>query len=273
MAMEMGKPIAAGKAEVEKSAGACDYFAENAASFLARQQIQSDASRSYVRFDPLGPVLAIMPWNFPFWQVIRFAAPALMAGNVALLKHAANVPECALAIERIFAEAQFPPGVFSTLLIEDNLAAEKLIDHPASSRCDPHRQRAGGKGGVGGGGASVKKTVMELGGSDPFIVLADADVRTVAGLAAERALHQQRPKLHRRQAVHRRARNRRGVCSGDDRGDGGDESGDPLDGATRVGPLARLDLLETLHGQVQRSVEQGAIAAWRQPSARPGVLL
>jgi len=258
MAMEMGKPIAAGEAEVEKCAGACDFFAENAASFLAQRQIQSDASRSYVRFDPLGPVLAIMPWNFPIWQVIRFAAPALMAGNVALLKHAPNVPGCALAIEQIFADAKFPPGVFSTLLIEDNQAAEKLIDHPAIRAVTLTGSERAGRAVSAAAGRALKKTVMELGGSDPFIVLADADVPSVAARAAEaRCINSGQSCIAAKRFIVERAI--------------ADEFeaamvaamaamkvGDPLDRATQVGPLARLDLLETLHRQVQRSVEQGA---------------
>jgi succinate-semialdehyde dehydrogenase/glutarate-semialdehyde dehydrogenase len=258
MAMEMGKPIAAGEAEVEKCAGACEFFAENAASFLAERKIQSDASRSYVRFDPLGPVLAIMPWNFPIWQVIRFAAPALMAGNVVLLKHAPNVPGCALAIERTFTDAKFPPGVFSTLLIEDNTAAEKWIDHPAIRAVTLTGSERAGRAVSSAAGRALKKTVMELGGSDPFIVLADADVPSVAARAAEaRCINSGQSCIAAKRFIVERAI--------------ADEFeaamtaamatmkvGDPLDRATRVGPLARLDLLETLHRQVQRSVEQGA---------------
>jgi succinate-semialdehyde dehydrogenase/glutarate-semialdehyde dehydrogenase len=258
MAMEMGKPIAAGQAEVEKCAGACDFFADNAASFLAERQIQSDASRSYVRFDPLGPVLAIMPWNFPVWQVIRFAAPALMAGNVALLKHAPNVPGCALAIERTFTDAEFPPGVFSTLLIEDNLAAEKLIDHPAIRAVTLTGSERAGRAVSSAAGGALKKTVMELGGSDPFIVLADADVPSVAARAAEaRCVNSGQSCIAAKRFIVERA-------IADDfeaamvAAMAAMKVGDPLDRATQVGPLARLDLLETLHRQVQRSVEQGA---------------
>jgi succinate-semialdehyde dehydrogenase/glutarate-semialdehyde dehydrogenase len=258
MAMEMGKPIAAGEAEVEKCAGACDFYAESAAAFLAQRQIQSDASRSYVRFDPLGPVLAIMPWNFPFWQVIRFAAPALMAGNVALLKHAPNVPGCALAIERIFSDAKFPPGVFSTLLIEDNTAAEKLIDHPAIRAVTLTGSERAGRAVSSAAGGALKKTVMELGGSDPFIVLADADVQSVAARAAEaRCINSGQSCIAAKRFIVQRA-----IAEEFEAAMIGAMAamkvGDPLDRATQVGPLARLDLLETLHGQVQRSVEQGA---------------
>ncbi|MGD0768308.1 MAG: NAD-dependent succinate-semialdehyde dehydrogenase [Tepidisphaeraceae bacterium] len=258
MAVEMGKPIAAGEAEVEKCAGACDFFAENAARFLAAREIQSDASRSYVRFDPVGPVLAIMPWNFPIWQVIRFAAPALMAGNVALLKHAPNVPGCALAIERTFTDAKFPPGVFSTLLIEDNQAAEKLIDHPAVRAVTLTGSERAGRAVSSAAGRALKKTVMELGGSDPFIVLADADVQTVAARAAEaRCVNSGQSCIAAKRFIVERA-----IADEFEAAMVAAMSamkvGDPLDRATQVGPLARLDLLETLHRQVQRSVEQGA---------------
>jgi len=258
MAMEMGKPIAAGVGEVEKCAGACDFFAENAAPFLAEREIQSDASRSYVRFDPLGPVLAIMPWNFPIWQVIRFAAPALMAGNVALLKHAPNVPGCALAIERTFTDAKFPPGVFSTLLIEDNLAAEKLIGHPAIRAVTLTGSERAGRAVSAAAGRALKKTVMELGGSDPFIVLADADVPSVAARAAEaRCINSGQSCIAAKRFIVER------VIADEFEAAmiaamAAMKVGDPLDRATQVGPLARLDLLETLHRQVQRSVEQGA---------------
>ncbi len=258
MAAEMGKPIAAGEAEVDKCAGACDFFAENAAGFLAPVAIPSDASKSYVRFDPLGPVLAIMPWNFPLWQVIRFAAPALMAGNVAVLKHAPNVPGCALAIEKIFAEAGFPPGVFSSLLISDNRSAEKLIDHPVICAVTLTGSERAGRAVASAAARALKKTVMELGGSDPFIVLADTDPRAAAASAAEsRCVNGGQSCIAAKRFIVER-----------DIADefesalvtamSGMKIGDPLDRATQIGPLARLDLLETLHHQVQRSVDQGA---------------
>jgi succinate-semialdehyde dehydrogenase / glutarate-semialdehyde dehydrogenase len=258
MTAEMGKPIAAGEAEVDKCAGACDFFAENAAGFLAPVAIPSDASKSYVRFDPLGPVLAIMPWNFPLWQVIRFAAPALMAGNVAILKHAPNVPGCALAIERVFADAGFPPGVFSSLLISDNQSAEKLIDHPVICAITLTGSERAGRAVASAAARALKKTVMELGGSDPFIVLADADPRAAAASAAEsrcvnggqsciaakRFIVEQNIADEFESAL---------VAAMSDM-----KIGDPLDRATKIGPLARLDLLEALDRQVQRSVNQGA---------------
>jgi succinate-semialdehyde dehydrogenase / glutarate-semialdehyde dehydrogenase len=258
MTAEMGKPIAAGEAEVDKCAGACDYFAENAAAFLAPLAIPSDASKSYVRFDPLGPVLAIMPWNFPFWQVVRFAAPALMAGNVAILKHAPNVPGCALAIESIFSDAGFPTGVFRSLLISDNQLAEKLIDHPVICAVTLTGSERAGRAVASAAARALKKTVMELGGSDPFIVLADADPRAAAASAAEsRCVNTGQSCIAaKRFIVERNIADE--FESALIAAMSAMKVGDPMDRATKIGPLARLDLLETLHGQVQRSVEQGA---------------
>src|SRR3954451_13268798 len=170
MALEMGKPIADGEAEVEKCAAGCDYFAEHAREYLAPQVIPSDASRSYVRYDPLGVVFAIMPWNFPFWQVFRFAAPSLMAGNVGVLKHAENVPGCATAIERVFHDAGSPPGVFTTLMI-DRSGAEAVIRHPAVRAVTLTGSDRAGRAVASQAGDVLKKCVLELGGSDPFIVL------------------------------------------------------------------------------------------------------
>ena len=185
MTAEMGKPIVASEAEVDKCAGCLEYFAENGHKFLEPRVIGSDASKSYVRFDPIGPVLAIMPWNFPFWQVVRFAAPTLMAGNVGVLKHAPYVPGCAVALEKVFAEEGFPVGDFSSLLISDNAVAERLIEHRAIVAVTLTGSDRAGRAVSSTAGRMLKKTVMELGGSDPFIVLADADVAAVAAKAAE----------------------------------------------------------------------------------------
>src|SRR5258706_1499674 len=183
MAREMGKTIGGAEAEIEKCAAACDYFANHAARLLAIEEVPTDASRSYVRFDPLGPVLAIMPWNFPFWQVFRFAAPSLMAGNVAVLKHAWNVPGCGLAIERIFREADFPQGVFTNLLLDNN-AAEALIAHPRIRAVTLTCSERAGKAVGSAAGRVIKKSVLELGGSDPFIVCPDVNVPATAAAAA-----------------------------------------------------------------------------------------
>ena len=259
MAVEMGKPITAGEAEVEKCAKACEYFAENAARFLSPVEIASDAARSFVRFDPLGPILAIMPWNFPLWQVIRFAAPALMAGNVAVLKHAPNVCGCALMLQETFADAGFPPGVFAALLIEDNERAQKLVEHPAVRGVTLTGSDRAGRSVSAAAGRALKKTVMELGGSDPFIVLADADVRAAAASAAEsRCINSGQSCIAAKRFIIERsiADEFESALSS---AMSAMKIGDPLDRATKIGPLARLDLLENLHRQVQQSIQRGAI--------------
>ncbi|MGE5607769.1 MAG: NAD-dependent succinate-semialdehyde dehydrogenase [Bacillota bacterium] len=257
MTQEMGKPIAAAEAEVEKCAVACDYFAENAERLLATTDIPSDATHSYVRFDPLGPVLAIMPWNFPFWQVFRFAAPGLMAGNVALLKHASNVPGCALAIERVFREAGFPDGAFITLLISGH-QAEQLIGNPTVRATTLTGSGLAGMSVGAAAGKSLKKSVLELGGSDPFIVLKDVDIDAVAAaaadarcinagqscIAAKRFIVEESIAPRFEAALAERMKQMR--------------VGDPTDRNTEVGPLAREDLLDVLHNQVQRTISQGA---------------
>src|SRR5438105_9903928 len=187
MALEMGKPVTQGEAEVEKCAWGCEYYAEHAARFLAPEPRETDASRSYVRLDPLGPVLAVMPWNFPFWQVFRFAAPALMAGNAGILKHASNVPRSALAIEEVFREAGFPRGLFSTVLVGSSAVAGLIADPRIVAVTLTGSELAGSKVAEQAGRA-LKKTVLELGGSDPFIVLADADIGAAARTAADARL-------------------------------------------------------------------------------------
>ena len=184
MTLEMGKPIGAAVAEVEKCAWVCRFYAEHAEAFLAAEEVATDAGRSYVRYEPLGPVLAVMPWNFPFWQVFRFAAPALMAGNVGLLKHASNVPQCALAIEEIFARAGFPAGVFQTLLVGSDVV-QRLIDDPRVAAVTLTGSEGAGIAVGRAAGAQIKKAVLELGGSDPFVVMPSADVAKAAATAVK----------------------------------------------------------------------------------------
>ena len=257
IAEEMGKTIVCAEAEVEKCVWGCDFYAENAERFLSPERVATDASESLVRFDPLGPVLAVMPWNFPFWQVFRCAAPLLMAGNVAVLKHASNVPGCALAIEAIFARAGFPEGAFTTLLIPAK-AVDAVIRHPAIQAVTFTGSAPAGRQVAATAGAMLKKTVLELGGSDPFIVLADAVVQSVAGLAAKaRTLNNgQSCSAPKRFIVEERIAPAFEQALVDEM-----ERllvGDPMDRATDLGPLAREDLLEALDGQVARAVAKGA---------------
>jgi succinate-semialdehyde dehydrogenase/glutarate-semialdehyde dehydrogenase len=257
MAIEMGKPVTAGEQEVEKCAWTCDYFADHAGAMLQNETIATDASHSYVRYDPLGAVLAIMPWNFPLWQVFRFAAPGLMAGNVGLLKHAPNVPGCGRAIERTFREAGFPAGAFANLFLSNEQAAE-VIAHPVVRAVTLTGSGRAGMAVAAEAGRALKKLVLELGGSDPFIVLEDVDVEQVARTAAAaRTINAGQSCIAAKRFI---------VAQSilDDFEYAMTEAmralkvGDPLDRATAVGPLARLDLLENLDDQVRRSVAAGA---------------
>jgi succinate-semialdehyde dehydrogenase/glutarate-semialdehyde dehydrogenase len=255
--LEMGKPIAQSKAEVEKCAWCCDYFADNSEAFLADIVKPSAASESYVAFDPLGVVLAIMPWNFPLWQVFRFAAPSLMAGNVGVLKHASNVPQCALAIEQVFRRAGFPEGAFQTLLIPGGRAQTLIEDARIAAVTLTGSEEAGARVAEAGGRA-LKKSVLELGGSDPYIVLEDADVEAAARVAidarfqnaGQSCIAAKRFIVVESVADEFEERFRNGI----------EELpvGDPLDASSRIGPLAKDDLLDTLEQQVQRSTAAGA---------------
>ena len=179
MSLEMGKPVVQGRAEVEKCAWVCEYYADNAEAFLAPEEIETDVPRSWVAFEPIGVVLAVMPWNFPFWQVFRFAATALMAGNGGILKHASNVPGCALEIENVFSEAGFPEALFQTLLV-GSPQVERIIENPRIKAVTLTGSTPAGRAVASKAGAVLKKTVLELGGSDPYLVLDDAELETTA---------------------------------------------------------------------------------------------
>lgn len=254
---EMGKPIAQAEAEIEKCAWNCEFYAENAARFLADEPHPSSSAGSYVAFDPLGTVLAIMPWNFPFWQLFRFAAPALMAGNTAIMKHASNVPQCAMAIEEVFRASGLPDGVFRTLLIP-GATATKIIADPRIAAVTLTGSDATGAQVAAASANVVKKTVLELGGSDPFIVLDDADL-DAAAQSATRSRYQNNGQsciaakrfivvdavadaFLQRFTAHAAAL----------------KIGNPAERTTDLGPLARRDLLEALDRQVRESVAQGA---------------
>ena len=257
MALEMGKPVVQGEAEVDKCAWVCDYYADSAEAFLAPQPRQTDASRSYVRFDALGPVLAVMPWNFPFWQVFRFAAPALMAGNAGILKHASNVPRCARAIEDVFRAAGFPRGLFASVLVGSHVVPALIADPRIAAVTLTGSDRAGSLVAERAGRA-LKKTVLELGGSDPFIVLADADVPAAARTAAETRLVNSGQSCI---AAKRFIVVERVVDAFLERFRGELASrrmGDPLSRETQIGPQARVDLRDALHRQVEESVKRGA---------------
>ncbi len=257
-ATEMGKPIRDGRAEAEKCAWVCEYYADNAESILQPEMIETDAAKSYAAFRPLGVVLAVMPWNFPFWQVFRFAAPALMAGNGGILKHASNVPGCALAIEECFREAGFPDKLFSTLMIGSRQVSavieNRLVRAVTLTGSTPAGIAVARKS-----GEVLKKTVLELGGSDPYLILEDADVESAAVtcaasrlinagqscVAAKRfiVVESQREKFEKLFVEAMRSA----------------KMGDPLDDETTIGPMARHDLRDELHDQVKQSLEKGAV--------------
>jgi succinate-semialdehyde dehydrogenase/glutarate-semialdehyde dehydrogenase len=257
MTREMGKPIGAAVAEAEKCARACRYYAENGERFLADEEVQTDATRSWVAYQPLGPVLAIMPWNFPFWQAFRFIAPALMAGNVGLLKHASNVPGCALAIEDVLLRAGFPEGAFQTLLV-GSAAVARILDDPRVRAATLTGSTPAGRSVGENAGRNLKKTVLELGGSDPFIVMPSADLDAAARTAvtARTINNGQSCIAAKRFIVHADVYDefeRRFV-----QGMRALRVGDPMDPATQIGPLATEELRRGVDEQVRRSVEAGA---------------
>ncbi len=257
MAQEMGKPIVEGRAEVEKCALVCEYYAENAEQMLAPETIASDAGKSYVAFRPQGIVLAVMPWNFPFWQVFRFAAPALMAGNAGVLKHASNVPRCALAIEQVFVDAGFPANIFRSLMIGSGKVAQ-VIEDPRIVATTLTGSDIAGRKVAEKSGAMLKKSVMELGGSDPFIVLADADLDEAAAIGTKgRCLNSGQSCIAAKRFIIEEsvyaAFLEKFTASMSAL-----KMGDPTEESTQIGPQAREDLMQELHGQVEASVAKGA---------------
>ena len=259
MALEMGKPLKQGIAETEKSALGCDYYADHAEGHLAPETIKTDASKSGVAFEPIGVVLAVMPWNFPFWQVFRFAAPALMAGNAGVLKHASNVPGCALAIEQVFVEAGFPRGVFRTLLIGSR-QVKAVIENPLVAAVTLTGSTPAGKAVAAQAGAVIKKTVLELGGSDAYIVLDDADLDlAVNTCVTSRLINSGQSCVNAKRFIVveslAAAFTEKFVAAMKTR-----KMGDPMADGTDVGPQSRPDLRDELHKQVVDSVAKGAKA-------------
>jgi succinate-semialdehyde dehydrogenase/glutarate-semialdehyde dehydrogenase len=257
MAQEMGKPVKDGRAEANKCAWVCDYYAENAERMLQNEMIEADASRSFVTFKPIGIVLAVMPWNFPFWQVMRFAAPALMAGNAAVLKHASNVPGSALAIEEIFRKAGFPENIFRTLLVGSK-QVDSVIENPLVKAVTLTGSTPAGRAVARKAGEMLKKAVLELGGSDPYVILADADLeKAVTTCVTSRLINAGQSCISaKRFVVIESLRERfeelfveqmRAV-----------KMGDPMKEEVTIGPQARHDLRDELHNQVVKSIDKGA---------------
>jgi succinate-semialdehyde dehydrogenase / glutarate-semialdehyde dehydrogenase len=257
IALEMGKVLHEARHEVEKCALGCEYFATHAAEFLKDQFIETEARKSIVVYQPVGAVLGIMPWNFPFWQVFRFAVPALMAGNVCLLKHASNVTQCATAIEKVFQEAGFPDGVFQHLVIENTDVEKVIAADIVQGVALTGSERAGGSV-ASVAGKHIKKTVLELGGSDPFIVLADADLELTVRIATQSRMQNAGQsciaakrfivlRSIKDEFIHRFKESIEML-----------KQGDPLKDGVTTGPLARVDLAETLEKQLRASIEQSA---------------
>lgn len=257
MAQEMGKPIHQGVAEIEKCASVCAYYAANAAKYLSDQLIETDASKSFVTFQPVGVVLAIMPWNFPFWQVFRFLAPALAAGNCGVLKHASNVPGCALAIEDVVREAGFPENVFQSLLVDSSMI-EKIIENPLIQAVTITGSTNAGKQVAQKAGSLIKKTVLELGGSDAYVILEDADLEKAAEICVDSRLinsGQSCIAAKRFIVVKPVQKEFTRLFLGKMKLK---KMGDPLNIATDIGPQARVDLRNELHAQVKQSIKKGA---------------
>ncbi|MBV8564860.1 MAG: NAD-dependent succinate-semialdehyde dehydrogenase [Methylobacteriaceae bacterium] len=257
MTAEMGKTRTEGRAEVEKCAFSCDYFAEAAEKFLARSAVDIGGPKAFVTYNPLGVVLAIMPWNFPFWQVIRFAAPGLMAGNTAVLKHASNVPGCALAVERVFREAGFPENVFRTLLIPSR-DVRALIDDPNIAAATLTGSVEAGRKVAAAAGAALKKTVLELGGADAYLVLEDADISQAAEVcAAARMVNGGQSCIAGKRFIVaanvRRAFEQAFVARMQTF-----VMADPREAATKLGPMQSVEARDAIHAQVEESIRKGA---------------
>jgi len=254
---EMGKPITQARAEVEKCARVCDYYAKHGAAYLAEEHPSGAPRQARIVYEPLGPILAIMPWNFPFWQVFRAAAPCIMAGNTVLLKHASNTSGCALAIEQLFRDARLPQGILQTLLVPTELIAALIAD-PRVAGMTLTGSTTAGRAVAAQAGAALKPCVLELGGSDPCLVLDDADLDQAAEIGGRARLINggQSCISPKRFIVHAKVRAafQRKLA----KQVGAHRVGDPLDSKTQVGPLARHDLRDTLHAQVMRSVALGA---------------
>ncbi|MGI8865785.1 MAG: NAD-dependent succinate-semialdehyde dehydrogenase [Rubrobacteraceae bacterium] len=270
MTMEMGKTFVSAVGEANKCAKGCRYYAENAEKFLAEESLDFDGARTSIRYQPLGAVLAIMPWNFPFWQVFRFAAPALMAGNVGLLKHASNVPQCALAIEDVIHRAGFPEGAFQTLLIGSS-KVQAVIDDPRVKAATLTGSEPAGREVASEAGAQVKKTVLELGGSDPFIVMPSADLDTAVNVAVtartlnngQSCINAKRIIVHEEIAADFESRYVEAMAAL--------KVGDPMSEETDMGPLATPQMLEDVDGQVRASIEAGAkVLTGGEPTGGPG---
>ncbi len=270
MTLEMGKPLKAAIAEAVKCATACRYYAEHAEKLLADEVIETGAKKSFVRYLPIGPILAVMPWNFPFWQVIRFAAPALMAGNVGLLKHASNVPQCAIEIEKLFNAAGFPAGVFQTLLIGSGQVDALLNDPRVVAATLTGSEQAGIQVGIGAA-KRIKKVVLELGGSDPFIVMPSADLDAAVATAVEaRVINNGQSCIAAKRFIVAAPIadefERKFVARMQSL-----RVGDPFDEKTELGPLATPDAVTTLDADVQKTVQAGAkVLTGGHPLKRPG---
>ena len=257
MTSEMGKTITDGRAEIEKCASACEHFADHAHAYLARQPIAIEGAKAFTAFNPLGVVLAVMPWNFPFWQVFRFAAPALMAGNGAVLKHASNVPGCALAIESVFAQAGFPDGLFGTVLIKGD-AVKTLIENANIAAVTLTGSVPAGRSVAATAGGVLKKCVLELGGADAYLVLEDADVAAAAKVCATARMVNagQSCIAGKRFIVVKPLRAAFETAMVDAMRSY--EMGDPRDAATRLGPLQSVAARDQIHEQVGASIAKGA---------------